>query len=143
MFDRLRSLFGRAPALPRRVQVGETEVAVTEADGTVAALRWDELAAVVIETNDSGPWGDDVVFHLFAADGTRRLRVPQSVDGQRELLQSLQRLPDFDNAAVLAAMGSTALEAFLCWEAPGWSGGDHQPLIAFARTWRARHPADR
>lgn len=139
MFERLRNLFRGNRPQPSRLRVGPSDVALIGPAGAVAAIRWDELGAVVIETNDTGPSGDDVIWHLFAADAARRLTVPQAMEGSRELLRALQRLPDFDNAAVLAAMGSTGLDSFLCWEAPSWSGRD-QTLVALGRSWRARHP---
>lgn len=139
MFEELRNLFRRRRPRPPRLQVSPTDVILTDPEGTVTAIRWDELGAVVIETNDLGPWADDVIWHLFAADAIRRLIVPQSTDGHRELLRALQRLPAFDNAAVVAALGSTGLDAFLCWEARSWPGRD-QTLVALGRTWRARHP---
>lgn len=140
MFEQLRNLFRRRRPQPPRLRVTPSDVALIEGDGAVTAIRWDELGAVVIETNDSGPWADDVIWHLYAADPARRLTVPQSTEGNRELLKALQQLPDFDNTAVLAAMGSTGLDAFLCWEARSWSGHD-QTLVALGRTWRTRHPS--
>lgn len=141
MFERLRKLFQRRPQPPEyRLQVSSTDVALIDRAGAATTIGWNELGAVVIETNDSGPWGDDVMWHIFAADMVRCLIVPQSVEGDRELLRVLQQIPDFDNAAVVAAMGSTSVDAFLCWEKPSWPGRD-LALVAFGRTWRTRHPS--
>lgn len=138
MFERLRNLFRRRPQ-PSRLQVTSADVTLIDPAGAVTAIRWDELGGVVVETNDAGPWADDVIWHLFAADATKQLTVPQSLEGNRELLRALQQLPGFDNAAVVAAMGSTGLDAFLCWEAPSWRGRGNA-LAALGRTWRTRHP---
>ncbi|MDQ3813865.1 MAG: hypothetical protein M3347_07920, partial [Armatimonadota bacterium] len=42
------------------VTVSETEVSCQHPDGLIETVRWDDLRAVVIETNDSGPWLADV-----------------------------------------------------------------------------------
>jgi len=42
--------------------------------------------------------------------------VPQSSEGFGNLLERLQKLPDFDNEAVVKAMGSTSIAKSLCWK---------------------------
>ena len=91
-------------------------VTSTRPDGLVETVPWAELRAVLIETNDRGPWGPDVFWILIGQKGGAV--VPMGATGERELLHRLQKLEGFDNEAVIAAMGSTDNARFLCWERP-------------------------
>ena len=82
-------------------------------DGRVERGRLDQVTGVAIETNDSGPWGSDVWWHL-EVDG-RLVSYAQGATGEGELLPLLQRLPGFDNEAVIRAMGSTDNAVFLAF----------------------------
>jgi hypothetical protein len=86
------------------------------ADGVVETIRWDEVHEVGILTTDEGPWQEDVFFLLIAADGMSGCCVPQSSDGCDQLLRRLQQLPNFDNEAVIKAMGSSCNAKFVCWK---------------------------
>ena len=105
-------------------------------EGAPETLAFADLAAVVIETNDSGPWGNDVIWHLLGRGEGSALSFPQAVEGFPILLTRLQALPDFDNGEVVAAMGSTALNAFLCWEA-GKDVRTDSMVLGLARLRRA------
>jgi hypothetical protein len=83
--------------------------------GKEESVRWDELDAVLIETNDSGPIGMDVLWLLVGRGARSGCVVPQGAKGERELFDALQRLPGFDNAQVIEAMGCTDNRKFLCW----------------------------
>jgi hypothetical protein len=133
----LRKLLRLEKPAPPRVMLSD-DVIHFSADGTTpVSMAIGDLAAVVIETNDSGPWGDDVVWHLLGrADGSA-LSVPQSAENFSPLLERLQSLPGFDNEAVIEAMGSTALNAFLCWEADEAVRPDSN-VLAFARFGRSK-----
>ncbi len=87
-------------------------------DGTRETIRWDDLDEVRILTTDEGPWQEDVLFLLIAADGQCGCAVPQSSDGSQQLFEQLQQLPGFDNEAVIEAMTSTANAEFVCWKRP-------------------------
>ena len=49
----------------------------------------------------------------------RGCAIPQGATGEKELLERLQKLPNFDNGAVIEAMGCTSDRRFLCWEKRG------------------------
>ncbi len=135
--DWLRKLLRLEKRAPPRVMLSD-DVIRFSADGTApVSMAIGDLAAVVIETNDSGPWGDDVVWHLLGRAGGSALSVPQSAENFSPLLERLQSLPGFDNEAVIEAMGSTGLNAFLCWEADEAVRPDSN-LLAFARFGRSK-----
>lgn len=82
----------------------------------VESVEWSHLTSVAIRTTSGGPFGEDV-YWLLMSDDQRGVAVPQGIapDG---LLDRLRALPDFDDAAVIAAMGSTSHRLFHCWGEP-------------------------
>lgn len=135
--DWLRKLLRLENPAPPRVILSDNVIHFS-ADGTTpVGMAIGDLAAVVIETNDSGPWGDDVVWHLLGRAAGITLSIPQSAENFSPLLERLQSLPGFDNEAVIEAMGSTALNAFLCWEEDEAVRPDSN-LLAFARFRRSK-----
>jgi hypothetical protein len=78
-------------------------------------VRWDDLAEVQIVTTPRGPGHDDVFWLLGGRDG-RGVCVP-SEHIPPGFVDRLQRLPDFDDRAVIEAMGSTGGGQFHCWPA--------------------------
>jgi hypothetical protein len=88
-------------------------------DGKVEYVAWDNLREVVVLTTGDGPFAEDVFFVLAGQDGTGCV-VPHSAADSSQLLDWLQRLPGFDNAAFIRAMSSTADATFVCWRrSPG------------------------
>jgi len=120
MFHWLRRLVNRFRAPGRqsavRVVCHERGVSVSRADGTlIDDLPWADLTAVEIFTTDEGPFVEDVFWVLHGAG--RQCVVPQSAEGHRELLIRLQRLPRFNNRAVIEAMGCAGNARFEVWRA--------------------------
>ena len=99
-------------------RVSFTDDAVTRIrpDGIQEMIRWDEIYEISIVTTDEGPWMEDVFFLLTAQDGKSGCAVPQLSEGSQQLLERLQKLPGFDNEAVVQAMGSTLNARFVCWK---------------------------
>jgi hypothetical protein len=131
MFGWLRRVLGREKPPPPRVSL--SDVLVQFENGTVPqSLAFDDLAAIVIESNEKGPWGEDVIWHLLGRAEGNCLSIPQTAEGLSPLLERLQRLPGFDNQQVIAAMASSSLNAFLCWELDAQVRPD-SALLGFAR----------
>jgi hypothetical protein len=79
------------------------------------SIAWSAVERVVIETNDSGPWGADV-WWLLEGEGTRCV-YPHGATGDPEVLEEyMARFAGFSDAKVIEAMGSTANARFVCWE---------------------------
>ena len=95
----------------------DEELIRCEAGGKTMELRWDALMGVAIETTDQGPFVDDVFFILAGENDS--VVCPSEAKGGQELLTRLQQLPDFNNEAVIAAMGSTSNQTFVCWDKKG------------------------
>ena len=135
--DWLRRFLRLEKPAPPRVMLSDDVIHFSADGGAPVSMAIGDRAAVVIETNDSGPWGDDVVWHLLGrAEGTA-LSIPQSAENFAPLLERLQSLPGFDKEAVIEAMGSTALNAYLCWEADEAVRLDSN-VLAFARFGRSK-----
>lgn len=96
------------------VRLTDAGVSCHRPDGLVESVAWADLRAVLIETNDSGPFLMDVFWILIGSQSG--CVVPQGATGEDELLGRLQQLPGFDNQALIDAMLSTDNQRFLCWE---------------------------
>lgn len=84
-------------------------------DGAQEAVRWDELVEVGIVTTDDGPWSEDFLWVLISQNKKSGCAVGQETAGADKLLEALQKLPGFDNGAVIKAVGSTSKAKFVCW----------------------------
>ena len=82
-------------------------------DQPVESVTWADLAAVDLRTTGSGPFAEDV-FWLLSSQAGGGVAVPQG-HMPEGLLERLQRLPGFDNSALIEAMGSTSDQLFHCW----------------------------
>ena len=96
------------------VRVTDTDVACERPDGKTERVTWSDLQRVEVLTTSDGPMAPDVFWLLHGTDGG--CAVPQGATGDSELLERLQRLPGFDNATFIEAMGSTSERRFLCWQ---------------------------
>ena len=81
--------------------------------GVVESVAWDDLHSVEIRTTDEGPFVEDVFLVLHAAGGG--CVVPQEAEGFADLIGRLQRLPGFDNGALISAMTCAENATFPCW----------------------------
>lgn len=93
----------------------EDRINVTEPDGKTKFVGLDDLRGVVIETNDSGPFGADVWWLLFGADEKVACAFPQGASGEKAVVDRLMSLPGFDHEAMIMAMGSTGNAVFPVW----------------------------
>jgi hypothetical protein len=97
-----------------RVAFDDSVITRTLPDGKTETVRWDDLQEVGIVTTDEGPAVEDVYWMLLGRDGGCALS--GGAQGMEGLLSRLQRLPGFDNEAVIKAMGSTTNDKFVCWK---------------------------
>ncbi len=80
--------------------------------GKQESVRWADLQEVAIATTSDGPMAEDL-FYLLLGRGKTGCAVPGSAAGP--LLARLQRLPRFDNEAVIKAAGTTTEACFRAW----------------------------
>jgi hypothetical protein len=99
------------------VDVSDTRVSVHRPDGTLETIDLDALERIVIRTNGLGPWQPDVWWELYST-GTLACTFPQGATGEQAMMDLGNRLPGFDFAQLIEAMGSTSDAEFLCWARP-------------------------
>lgn len=99
------------------VEVTNGGVSVTGPDGARHTAAWSDIHSFRIHTNDSGPWGSDVIWGFHDAPGKPLLAVPMGATGESEMIQALSKLPGWRDDVVIAAAGSTSNRVFVCWEA--------------------------
>ena len=81
-------------------------------------LAKSDLTGVIVETNDSGPWGADVWWLFFGPDDRVAVAYPQGATGEDAMLNYLMALPGFDNEKMAEAMRSTDNAVFPVWRRP-------------------------
>lgn len=92
-------------------------ITVADPKGESRAIARADLCAVVIETNDSGPWGSDFWWLLLGPDGKLACAYPQGAVGEDEAMDWLFALPGFDHEAMIEASASTGNAYFELWRA--------------------------
>lgn len=115
-FDWFRRKPGRLmPEALWQVELTADAIASTDQDGCRRELRKASLSGVVIQTNDSGPWGADVWWLMFDDNDDLACAFPQGATGETEAIDYFLQLDDFDNSAMIAAMCSTDNAVFPVW----------------------------
>ena len=77
-------------------------------------IKMADVAAVFVETNDSGPWGEDVWWLLNDDTGQTQVSFPQLATGENAALERLRQLPGFE----VRGMNSGENGRFICWPPP-------------------------
>ena len=110
----LWSVLRRRPH-PPTVTVDDRGVTRRTTDGREERVAWGDLVQVSIVTTDEGPFDDDLFFLLQDDDGSG-CAVGNAEAEATGLVARLQRLPRFDNEALIQA-SACAIEAhFVCWQ---------------------------
>jgi hypothetical protein len=97
------------------IAVNDDAIQVTDHAGVSKSLPRNQLAGVIIETNDSGPWGADLWWLLFGKDDQLACAFPQGASGEGPMIDYLVGLPGFDHGEMIKAMGSTENAVFPVW----------------------------
>lgn len=97
-----------------RVETNDVEIRCIRPDGRIETIAWTDLQSVIIETNDRGPFEEDVYFQIQGPHFG--FRIPQLADGTSDLVTRLGRLPGFDHDTFLKAMCSTSVAQYICWQ---------------------------
>jgi hypothetical protein len=98
-----------------RVDCDHDVLRVTDDKGNLKQVPKAELSGVIVETNDTGPWGADVWWLLFGTDDRVAAEYPQGATGEETMLDYLTALPGFDHAKMIEAMQSTGNDVFPVW----------------------------
>lgn len=96
--------------------INDQEIANYRPEGVTERVVLADLAAVIIETNDSGPVGSDVWFILVGVAAKSGCVFPQGASGEEAVIDYLLKLPNFNHQEFIEAMSSTDNQKFLCWK---------------------------
>jgi len=99
------------------VSVDELGISCQRPNGVIESVAWNDLKLIAIETTDEGPYVPDVFWYLIGDKGG--CVVPLGATGEKDMMEKLQQLPNFDNEALSEAMTSTSNRKFVCWERNG------------------------
>lgn len=116
LLDRLRRPKGLYPECLWNVSVDEIGFRATDQTGKTVYLPRENLESVVVATNDTGPWGADVWWLMYGADGQLACAFPQGATGEKDVLDALLALPGFDQTEMIKAMGCTSVATFIVWK---------------------------
>jgi hypothetical protein len=106
---------GLYPECLYQVSVNEHEVQVVDPDGNTDKMLLSDLTKVVVETNDSGPWGADVWWQWYG-DSQAVCSYPQGATGEDQALAFVQTLNGFNDDQLRSAMGCTSNRRFVVYE---------------------------
>ena len=101
------------------VAVEPDAIRVSDPEGLEKVVPKSELSGVVIETNDTGPWGADVWWLLFGTGDRPACAYPQGATGEQAALDYLLSLNGFDQGAMTSAMRSVENAVFPVWRSQG------------------------
>ncbi len=97
-----------------RVEFIGTNLKTTDYNGIESSIEISGIYQVLIETNNSGPWGTDLWWRIFSKNGI--LSIPNGATGESEMLENFQRFPNFNNSQLIKAMSSIENAEFIVWE---------------------------
>lgn len=81
------------------------------------SIKWDAIIGIAIETNDQGPFVEDVYWLLASKE--KVISYPSEATGSEEMLKRLQEIPTFNNERLIEAMTCTDNQTFILWDHEG------------------------
>ena len=119
LLNRLRGLFSKRKkvSLTQKyiVEITDSALSVTDPDENTRSIALNKIISIITETNDSGPWGEDVWFIIAGAGADEICVYPLGAENEDAALAYFSTLPGF----TLKGMNSTANQQFVCWTKSG------------------------
>ena len=108
------------------VKFHELGIIVADSLESIYALRWADIALVIVRTTDKGPFGDDIFWEFFTQEdtlvGTPTLRFSGDDAGAEEVLDIVpKRLEGFDDKKIMDAICCCEKAHFVVWSIPSLS----------------------
>lgn len=115
MLGWLRNWFLRPTSPLERwsVSISEQVIRTRDGMGTERVLPLSDLRRVVVATDDSGPWGADVVYLLYSDDIDPVGLFPLEAVGCDAFVAWMSDQPGFDDRELAKAMASTNVAEFI------------------------------
>ncbi|MFL9840231.1 hypothetical protein ABS767_04585 [Sphingomonas sp. ST-64] len=95
------------------MSISDQEIVICDDTGTQRALSLPDLHRVVIATDDSGPWGADVIYLLYSAGDDPVCLFPLEAAGCDAFVAWMSEQPGFDARELGKAMAATHVASFV------------------------------
>lgn len=113
MFGWLRKRFVSESPLARwSVSFDGGDIVTSDGQGDDRKMALCDLTRVVVATDDSGPWGADVVFLLYSSGPDPTCLFPLEATRQDSFVAWLGVQPGYNDRELARAMGSTKVARF-------------------------------
>ncbi|MDQ2891746.1 MAG: hypothetical protein M3R64_01490 [Pseudomonadota bacterium] len=113
MLDWLRRKLVNASPLTRwSVSFQGDNIVTSDGGGVERTVLLCNLRRVIVATDDSGPWGADVVFLLYFDDPDPACLFPLEASGIDDFVKWLVAQPGYNERELAKAMGSTTVARF-------------------------------
>lgn len=115
MLGWLRNWFLRPSSPLERwsVSISEQDIVTSDGMGAQRVLPRSDLRRVVVATDDSGPWGADVVYLLYSDGADPACLFPLEATGCDAFVAWMSNQPGFDGRELSKAMASTNVAEFV------------------------------
>jgi hypothetical protein len=118
MLSWLRKKIGRPSPLSQwSVSLHEGNIVTDDGQGTQRTLPVSDLRRVVVATDESGPWGADVVYLLYSDDADAAGLFPLEARGCDDFVGWMSAQAGYRGRELAKAMGSTSVARFTVFEA--------------------------
>ncbi len=107
-----KKLVNTSPLTLRSVSFSDGNIVTRDGQGAERKLPPCDLRRVVVATDDSGPWGADVVFLLYSNDLDPAAIFPLEATGREGFVEWLSAQPGYQDRELAKAMGSTRVARF-------------------------------
>ncbi|MEB2542395.1 hypothetical protein [Burkholderia cenocepacia] len=97
------------------VTATDTRIEATDGTGAMRSIALSDLGAIVIETNDQGPFASDIWWILFDTNKQFACAFPQDAEGAKAAVDRLLDLPGIDHRKVIDAQTSIQNATFPIW----------------------------
>lgn len=99
------------------VAVSGANIITTDGAGERRVVAISDLSSIVVATDDSGPWGDDVVFILYGSGGQPLSIFPSDALGNEGFVAWMATTPGYRDRELARSMASTQVARFTVWTA--------------------------
>jgi hypothetical protein len=107
-----KKLVDTSPLTRWSVSFLDGNIVTSDGNGAEQRLPLRDLRRVVVATDDSGPWGADVVFLLYSSDPDPAGIFPLEAAGRENFVEWLSAQPGYQDRELAKAMGSTRVARF-------------------------------
>ncbi len=121
MLSWLREKLGEWSASPLAkwsVRIEGGCIVTSDGSETTHRLPVTALKKVIVQTDDSGPWGADVLYFLFTSGAEPDAVFPLEAQGCQKFVEWLSTLPGYNDRELARALGSPTVAEFVVFHAP-------------------------